>query len=274
MEKSSPGLSSRAKLSGMEGYVAKTYGERIAPIYDQRYPSAVPGQVDLLVELAGTGPALELGIGTGRLALPLAARGVEVHGIDASPAMIERLRAKPGGDEVTVAIGDFTDFDLGKRFSLVFVAFNTLFALASQQAQVACFRAVVRHLTPGGRFLVEAFVPDLGRFDRGQRVCATTVDLDGVKLDCSVHDPVAQRVTTQHVTLGTSGIHCYPVEIRYAWPSELDLMASLAGLEPEARWGGWDRRRFSSDCGTHLSLWRLPAGHQAHCPPNLGTCSP
>lgn len=258
----------------MEGYVAKTYGERIAAIYDQRYPSAVPGQVDLLAELAGTGPVLELGIGTGRLALPLAARGVEVHGIDASPAMVERLRVKPGGDEVPVAIGDITDFDLGERFSLVFVAFNTLFAIASQQGQVACFRAVARHLTLGGRFLVEAFVPDLGRFDRGQRVCATTVDLDGVELDCSVHDPVAQRVTTQHVTVSPSGIHCYPVEIRYAWPAELDLMAALAGLEPEARWGGWDRRRFGSDCGTHLSLWRLPAGHQAHCPPSSGIGSP
>jgi SAM-dependent methyltransferase len=139
----------------------QTYGERIAAIYDQRYPSIVPGQVDLLVELAGTGPVLELGVGTGRLALPLAARDVEVHGIDASPAMVERLRAKPGGDEVTVAIGDFTDFDLGERFSLVFVAFNTLFALTSQRGQVACFRAVTRHLRPGGRFLVEAFVPDL-----------------------------------------------------------------------------------------------------------------
>lgn len=259
----------------MEGYLTETYGERIAPIYDQRYPGAVPEQVDLLAQLAGTGPALELGIGTGRLALPLTARGVEVHGIDASPAMVERLRAKPSGDEVTVSIGDFADFDLDRRFALVFVAFNTLFALLSQQAQLSCFRAVARHLTPGGRFLVEAFVPDLSRFDRGQRVCATsTIELDQVGLDCSVHDPVAQRVTTQHITVGPSGIDCYPVEIRYAWPSELDLMASLAGLEPEARWGGWDRRPFGSECATHLSLWRSPAEHHALRHPSTGGASP
>ncbi len=155
-------------------------------------------------------------------------------GIDASPAMVGRLRAKSGGDEVTVRIGDFADFDLGRRFTLVFVAFNTLFALLGQQAQVSCFRSVARHLTPGGRFLVEAFVPDLSRFDRGQRVCTTsTIELDQVGLDCSVHDPVAQRVT-------------------------------------EARWGGWDRRPFGSECSTHLSLWRSPAEHQTLRHPNSG----
>ncbi|MGH3695894.1 MAG: class I SAM-dependent DNA methyltransferase [Pseudonocardiaceae bacterium] len=264
----------------MEGYLAQTYGERIAPIYDQRHPAAAPEQVDLLAELAGTGPALELGIGTGRLALPLATRGVEMHGIDASPAMVELLRAKPGGSEVTVRIGDFADFDLGRRFALVFVAFNTLFALPSQQAQVSCFRAVARHLTPGGRFLIEAFVPDLSRFDRGQRVNTTsTIELDQVGLDCSVHDPVAQRVTTQHITVGPGGIDCYPVEIRYAWPSELDLMACLAGLEPEARWGGWDCRPFSSECAIHLSLWRSPTEHHApppskNIPPRRASVSP
>lgn len=243
----------------MKSYGADTYGERIAPIYDQRHPDVAAGQVELLAELAGTGPVLELGIGTGRLALPLAARGVQVHGIDASPAMVDRLRAKPGGDEVTVTITDFADFDLAERFPLVFVAFNTLFALTSQQAQVTCFRAVARHLRPGGRFLVEAFVPNLGRFDRGQRVHLQRVDLDGVELDCSVHDPVAQGVTNQHLTLGPGGIQCYPVEIRYAWPSELDLMATLAGLESEARWGTWDRQPFDSGSSEHISLWRAPA---------------
>lgn len=214
--------------------------------------------MDLLAELASTGPALELGIGTGRLALPLAARGVEVHGIDASPAMVEHLRAKPGGDQVQVAIGSFGDFQLGRHFSLVFVVFNTFFALTSQQEQVACFRAVARHLAPGGRFVVEAFVPDLSRFDRGQRVCPNTVELDLVGLDCTVHDPVAQRVTTQHITISPSGLRHYPVDMRYAWPSELDLMGSLAGLEFEARWGGWDRRPFGPHCATHVSLWRSP----------------
>lgn len=252
-----------AKLAGMNSYGADTYGERIAPIYDQRYPDVAAGQVELLAGLAGTGPVLELGIGTGRLALPLAARGVRVHGIDASPAMVDRLRAKPRGDEVTVTIADFADFDLAERFSLVFVAFNTLFALTSQQAQVACFRAVARHVLPGGRFLVEAFVPDLGRFDRGQRVHLQQVELDRVELDCAVHDPVAQRVTNQHLTLGPGGIQCYPVELRYAWPGELDLMAALAGLEPEDRWGSWDHRPFDSGSSTHISVWRAPASPQA-----------
>lgn len=247
-----------AKLADMKSYGADTYGERIAPIYDQRYPDVAAGQVELLAELADPGPVLELGIGTGRLALPLAARGVRVHGIDASPSMVDRLRAKPGGDEVNVTIADFADFDLGERFSLVFVAFNTLFALTSQRTQVTCFRAVARHLMPGGRFLVEAFVPDLGRFDRGQRIRLHRLELDRVELDCAVHDPVAQLVTDQHVTLGPGGIQCYPVQIRYAWPSELDLMATLAGLESEARWGSWDRRPFDSGSGTHVSVWRAP----------------
>ena len=162
----------------MEGYDAATYGQRIADVYDERTNAARPGQVELLHELAGEGPVLELGIGTGRLALPLAARGVEVHGIDSSDAMVAKLREKPGGDRIPVTMGDFCDFDLAKRFSLVFVAFNTLFALPDQEAQLNCFAAVSRHLLPAGRFLVEAFVPDLGRFDRGQRMSVMDVGLD------------------------------------------------------------------------------------------------
>jgi SAM-dependent methyltransferase len=247
-------------MINMKNYGAETYGERIADIYDQRHPEAGAGEVELLAELAGAGPVLELGIGTGRLALPLAARGVPVHGIDASSAMVDRLRVKPGAEQVSVGIGDFTDFELGERFSLVFVAFNTLFALPSQPAQLSCFRAVARHLAPGGRFLVEAFVPDPSRFDRGQRVASLRhVELDEVGLECSVHDPVGQRVTTQQVTLGPGGITCHPVELRYAWPTELDLMAILAGLEPLARWGSWDRRPFTANCTSHVSIWQAPS---------------
>jgi len=246
-------------MISVKNYGPDTYGERIAEVYDQLYLDAKPEQVELLAELAGAGPVLELGIGTGRLALPLAAR-VPVHGIDASSAMVDRLRAKSGGAQVPVSIGDFTDFELGERFSLVFVAFNTLFALLTQHAQLSCFRAVARHLAPGGRFLVEAFVPDPSRFGRGhQLVSLRHVELDEVGLDCSMHDPVGQRVTTQHVMLGPGGLTFHPVELRYAWPAELDLMAIVAGLEPTARWGGWDRRPFTADSTSHVSIWQAPS---------------
>jgi SAM-dependent methyltransferase len=244
----------------MEGCDAATYGQRVADVYDDRTKGPLPGQVELLYQLAGEGSVLELGIGTGRLSLPLAARGIEVHGIDSSEAMVAKLREKPGGDRITVSIGDFGDFDLVQRFSLVFVAFNTLFALPDQEAQLNCFVAVSRHLLPGGRFLVEAFVPDLGRFDRGQRVSAMDVGLDSVVLECSRHDAAAQTVTSQHVALGTSGTSLYPVHIRYAWPTELDLMARIAGLQPEDRWDGWDRRPFTAGSFTTISVWRAPEG--------------
>lgn len=242
----------------MEGYRAETYGERIAGVYDERYAGVASGQVDRLVELAAGSPVLEMGIGTGRLALPLAARGVEVEGIDASAAMLEQLRAKPGGSSLRVSIGDFADFDLGRRFGLVFVAFNTLFALTTQQAQVRCFRAAGRHLLPGGHFLVEAFVPDLGRFQQGQHAGVVGVGVDGVELECSIHDPVRQLVTSQHVVIGSGSTRCYPIEIRYAWPAELDLMATLAGLELEHRWAGWQRQPFEAGAQSHVSVWSRP----------------
>ena len=244
----------------MEGYDAATYGQRIADVYDERTKGARPKQVELLHKLAGEGPVLELGIGTGRLALPLAARGVEAHGIDSSEAMVAKLRDKPGGDRITVSMGDFGNFDLARRFRLVFVAFNTLFALPDQETQLSCFGAVSRHLLPGGRFLVEAFIPDLGRFDRGQRESVKEVGLDSVLLECSRHDAVAQTVTSQHVALGSSGTCLHPVHIRYAWPTELDLMARIAGLQLEGRWDGWDRRPFTAGSVTTISVWRAPLG--------------
>jgi SAM-dependent methyltransferase len=242
----------------MEGYDAATYGKRIADVYDERTNGVRPGQVELLRELARGGPVLELGIGTGRLALPLVARGLEVYGIDSSAAMVAKLREKPGGDRITVSMGDFGDFDLAKRFNLVFVAFNTLFSLPDQEAQLNCFAAVSRHLLPGGRFLVEAFVPDLGRFDRGQRMSVMDVSLDRVLLECSRHDAAAQTVSSQQVALGTGGTSLFPVHIRYAWPAELDLMARIAGLRLEGRWDGWDRRPFTAGSVTTISVWRAP----------------
>ena len=241
----------------MKGFDESTYGETIADIYDDWYQASfdVDGAVALLADLANGGPALELGTGTGRIALPLSARGVSVEGIDSSPAMSRKLAEKPGGGEVPVTIGDFSEFDLGRDFSLVYVVFNTLFGLQDQESQVRCFETVSRHLRPGGKFAVEAFVPDLRRFDGGQAVRATSVGLDEVRMDVSSHDAVAQRTASQHVVLTESGTRFYPVTIRYAWPSELDLMAQLAGLRLQVRWGNWRREPFSNSSTGHVSVY-------------------
>ena len=240
-------------------YGPATYGDRIAGVYDEFYAQADSGDVATAVaflsSLAGAGPALELGIGTGRIALPLASAGVEIHGIDASQAMVERLRAKPGGRAIPVTIGDFADFSLDATFTLIYVPFNTFFALLTQDDQVSCFRAVARHLTPKGVFVIEAFVPDLARFDREQRVSATRVEPDLVSLDVTVHDPIAQTSDSQHVLLREDGVRLYPVKIRYAYISELDLMARVAGLRLRERWADWDRSPLTSGRQKHISVW-------------------
>ncbi|MEO8423179.1 MAG: class I SAM-dependent methyltransferase [Actinomycetota bacterium] len=243
-----------------DGYEPSTYGDRIADAYDDFYQHApgfeeVSQPVEFLAPLAGGGPALELGIGTGRIALPLQAAGVRVHGIDASAAMVERMRAKPGGDDVQVTIGDFSDFSLDDRYPLIYVPFNTFFALLTQDDQVTCFRAVARHLAPGGVFVIEAFVPDLSRFDRGQRVSAVRVDPDWVSLDVSLNDPVEQFVRSQHVVIREGEIHLYPVLVRYAYVAELDLMARMTGLRLRERWADWERTPFTSSSQKHISVW-------------------
>lgn len=238
-------------------YDASTYGERIAEVYDQwhRVPKNADAVVAFLTGLAGRGPVLELGIGTGRIALPLSQRGVDVHGIDAAPSMVAKLRAKPGGERIPVAIGDFANVPVEGRFSLVFVVFNTFFGLLTQEDQVGCFEAVARHLTDDGLFVIEAFVPDLSRFDRGQRVEARSVDTEMVVLETCVHDRAAQRVTSNQVLMSKGGVKLYPVQLRYAWPSELDLMARLAGLRLRTRWGGWSGEPFSADSASHVSVY-------------------
>ena len=241
----------------MEGYDASTYGDRVAGMYDELYEGTLDTEscVEFLAGLADGGPALELAVGTGRVAIPLAERGIEVHGVDASDAMVSRLRAKPGGDRIAVTMGDFADVPVDGRYPLVFVVFNTLFALTSQEDQVRCFRGVAEHLTDTGVFVVECFVPDPGRFDRGQRVGADRVELDRVIIEATAHDPVAQRTISQHVILSENGIHMFPVNIRYAWPSELDLMARLAGLRLRERWGGWRDEYFTADSTRHVSVY-------------------
>jgi SAM-dependent methyltransferase len=246
----------------MDRYDASTYGDRIAEVYDALYGELPFGgniaeTVERLRELARGRPLLELGIGTGRVALPLLEAGADVHGIDASEQMLSRLRGKPGGDRIPVTIGDFGDFALETSFGVVYVVFNTFFGLLSQEEQVGCFRAVARHLLPEGVFVMEAFVPDLTRFVRNQNVSATQVDPSAVSLEVSKHDPVLQRTDSQRVTIGEDGIRLYPVRIRYAYVSELDLMARLAGMRLRERWADWDRTPFGEGAGKHVSVYEL-----------------
>jgi SAM-dependent methyltransferase len=242
----------------MTEYGPSTYGDRWAEIYDRWGGTEgrdTEGTVALLAELAGPGPALELAVGTGRIALPLAERGVEVHGVDASEAMVAKLREKPGGDRIPVTMGDFADVPVEGRYPLVFVVFNTLFGLLTQEDQVRCFANVAEHLTNDGVFVIEAFVPDLGRFDRGQRTSTLDVGVDEVHLHADKHDPVGQVVMSQHVLVREEGVRLYPVKIRYAWPPELDLMAQLAGLELRDRWAGWKREPFTAASTNHVSVY-------------------
>jgi SAM-dependent methyltransferase len=212
--------------------------------------------VDRLAELAGAGPALELGIGTGRVALPLAASGVEVHGIDASAAMVDRLRAKPGGEAIPVTMGDFADLPVEGSFTLVYAVFNTFFSLLTQDAQVRCFQAVAGRLAPGGAFALELFVPDQTLHPGGQSIRTRHLGLDLVRFDLALHDPVAQRVDFQNVLLAADGARLMPGSVRYAWPSELDLMARLAGMALRERWGGWRREPYTgSTSGLYVAVY-------------------
>jgi SAM-dependent methyltransferase len=241
----------------MSEYEPSTYGERIAEVYDGWYSARedTEGAVEFLAGLGTNGDVLELGIGTGRVALPLAARGINVHGIDASPAMVRRLRAKPGGEDISVTLGDFAEIPVQGKFCLIYVVFSTLFALLTQEAQVKCFQAAAEHLSEGGLFVLETFVPDLARFDRGQRIDTIAVAVDHVRIDATIHDAVNQRCYVQHVQIEEKGIRLYPVQLRYVWPSELDLMARLAGLELRNRYGGWRNEPFTSASNRHVSVY-------------------
>ena len=240
----------------MNFYSDETYGEHVAGVYDEWYADYDKHAIDTLAELARGGRALELGIGTGRIALPLSAKGIEVHGVDAAPSMISLLRAKPGGDRITVTQGSFAEIPVEGKFALVYIVFNTFFALSSQEEQVRCFRNVAEHLSRDGCFAIEAFVPDLNRFTGGQVNWATKVTADEVQLDVGQHDAAAQRVISQKVVITDGNVKLYPVQIRYAWPSELDLMAQLAGLRLRERWSNWQREPFSSESMHHISIYQ------------------
>lgn len=238
------------------------YDDRHAELYDDRFRERFDEADEAAAFLAGLnrppGPVLELGIGTGRLALPLAARGLDVRGIDASPAMVARLRDKPGGDHIPVVIGNFVDVAtlVEDRFSLAFLAFNTLFELGSQDEQVRCFAGVAERLLPGGLFVVEAIVPDLSNADDGIAVVA--VEDGAVRLQDTHHDPLTQVVTGETVTVADTGTQRWPWSIRYATVPEIDLMARLAGLRLRERHGGWSGEPFTAASTRHVSVYDLP----------------
>jgi SAM-dependent methyltransferase len=242
----------------LDEYIASTYGDKLADVYDDWFSTCDPLMIDVLADLARGGRALELGIGTGRIAIPLASRGVEVSGIDASKAMIGKLKARPGGESIVVTSGNFADVRVDGTFSLVYIVFNTFYALLTQPEQTRCFRNVAAHLAPGGSFVIEAFVPDVTRFQGNQAVRVHELNMTQVRLQVSQHDPVEQRVNSQNLLLADGTVKLYPVEIRYVWPSEMDLMAELAGLSLAHRWSDWDGGRLTATSEKHVSVFKKP----------------
>jgi SAM-dependent methyltransferase len=238
------------------------FGEPVAAGYDEASeamfdPAVVEPTVDFLAGLAGDGAALELGIGTGRIALPLAERGVTVHGIDLSAAMVQRLRAKRGAAGVGVTIGDFATTRVPGTFRLAYLVFNTINNLTTQDAQVECFRNVATHLEPGGCFVIEVGVPDLRRLPPGETVRAFTVTPDYVGVD-EYTDLVNQIMYSHHYRVAGDKLDVFSVPFRYVWPSELELMARLAGMTLRERWSDWKRQPFTAESTSHISVWQKP----------------
>ena len=238
------------------------FGERVAARYDESSAemfeaTAVEPVVDFLAELAGDGAALELGIGTGRIALPLSERGVRVQGIDLSEAMVARLRAKPGGREIGVTIGDFATTRVEGTFSLAYLVFNTIMNVTTQDEQVACFRNVAEQLEPGGCFVIEVAIPELQRLPPGETYRPFRVA--PARLGFDEYDVVSQGLISHHYTVVDGELDVRSVPFRYVWPSELDLMARLAGMTLRERWSGWKREPFTSDSAMHVSVWEKPA---------------
>jgi SAM-dependent methyltransferase len=233
--------------------VAATYDEDSSDRFD---PSVLNPTVDFLADLAGSGRALEFGIGTGRVALPLLERGVEVRGIDLSPSMVARLREKPRGTEIPVTIGDFSTTKIEASFTLVYVVFNTIGNLTTQAAQVACFRNAAAHLAPGGSFVVELLVPNLQRLPPGERFQVFGANEGNWGID--EIDVVTQRAISHHISFVDGKASRTSLPFRYAWPAELDLMAQLAGMALGDRFGGWNREPFTSESRSHVSVWETP----------------
>ena len=240
------------------------FGERVAARYDESSaemfdPAVVDPVVDFLADLAGSGRALELGIGTGRIALPLARRGVAVHGIELSKAMATRLRAKSGSEDIGITIGDFATTRVEGAFSVAYVVFNTIGNLTTQAAQVACFRNVSEHLEPGGSFVVELSTPDLQRLPPGDTMRVFHASPTHWGID--EYDVANQGLISHHFELVDGRFELASIPFRYAWPAELDLMAELAGLSLQERWSGWHREPFASDSRNHVSVWEKQPAH-------------
>ena len=246
----------------MSQYDETTYGRLWADGYDEFAAEADQEMIDFLAGYAGEPPrALELAIGTGRVALPLSAKGVEVSGIDISEEMVAKLRDKPGGSSLQVTIGDMRDVGVDGTFPLVYLVFNTIFGLLTQKRQVECFQNVADHLEPGGRFVIDCFVPDMKRFnEQNTRLeVGSIVSNEEHTYEMSIHHPVEQRIDVHVVKRRADGSEVLlPIGLRYAWPSELDLMAKLAGLELEERWGWYDLRPFTERSASHVSVYRKP----------------
>ncbi len=235
------------------------FDERIATGYDATSiemfdPAVVDPAVSFLADLAGAGRALELGIGTGRIAVPLSQRGVRVHGIDLSSAMVERLRTKPGATDIGITIGDFATARAEGTFTLAYLVFNTITNLITQDEQVQCFRNVAAHLEPGGKFVIEVFIPILQRLPPGETIRAFTVE--PTRLDFDQYDVTTQTLFSHHYRVNDGQLEVFSIPFRYVWPAELDLMARLAGMTLSERWSGWNREPFTSESTSHVSVWR------------------
>jgi SAM-dependent methyltransferase len=239
------------------------FGEDVAKDYDadsgDMFDAAlVDDTVSFLASLARGGPALELGIGTGRIALPLSRRGIRVHGIDLSPAMVARLQEKPGGAGIAITIGDFATTTVKETFRLAYLVFNTIENLTTQDAQVDCFCNVAQHLEPGGCFVIEVEVPQLRRLPPGETARPFTVT--DTHLGFDEFDTVNQGLVSHHYWMAEGRFEAVSVPFRYVWPSELDLMARIAGMRRRERWGGWKGEPFTADSRSHVSVWEKPAG--------------
>ena len=235
-----------------------SFDERIARSYEAKWPelfepAAIEPVVSFLADLAGTGPALEFGIGTGRIAIPLSKRGIRVHGVELSPAMVAELRTKPGGGTIDVTVGDFATAKLAGVFKLAYLVLNTITNLTTQDEQVRCFQNAAAHLAPGGSFVIEVYVPELQRLPPGETFHAFTVS--PTHLGFEEYDVAKQIAVSHHYWVGDGHFETFTSRHRYVWPSELDLMARLAGMSLRERWSGWDREPFTNDSRSHVSVW-------------------
>ena len=243
----------------MKDYTPEKFGELYADGYDSYWNETMEREtadsVQFLSQLAPGGKALEFAIGTGRVALPLANAGLDVYGIEASEEMVSEMREKPGAAEISVVIGDMSEAKVDEKFDLIYLVFNTIFNLTTQVAQINCFKNAAHHLDSNGHFVIETVVPDFSEYVDGQRMKGSWAKLDSARFEIARQDKVNQTVAFQRVIISNDGVKMHPHFMRYAWPSELDLMAQLAGLELKERYGWWDRSPFTSESKSHVSVY-------------------